>query len=102
MTDKKGAWRGDQSSTTQENEFVRAYGFEEYGKWHLGLDNRHSLHSKSHYKFPFGDFKAIHRCGLLAVKARAHEYGYFEIEAAADQLLVELQSARPRGQKGVD
>jgi len=95
VPDRKGAWRGDKPSTAQENEFIRAHGFNEYGKWHLGIDNRHSAGSKAHYKFPFGDFNSLHRCGLLAVKARAHEYGYGDIEAAADQLLVEIQINRP-------
>jgi hypothetical protein len=50
----------------------------------------------------FGDFSALHRCGLLAVKARAHEYGYAESESAASELVVLIESGRPRGQKRVD
>ncbi len=94
--DKRGAWQGDKPSRARENEFVRESGLEEYGKWHLGIDNRHSAHGKAHYKFPFGDFSALHRCGLLAVKARAHEFGYPDIEVAADQLLAQMQINRPR------
>jgi hypothetical protein len=96
ISDKKGAWRMDKPSPARENDCIRAYGFEEYAKWHLGIDNRHSLHSKSHFKFPFGDFTVVHRCGLLAVKVRAHEYGYAEIEAAADRLLAEIEINRTR------
>jgi hypothetical protein len=96
VADRKGAWRRDRPSSAQENDFIRARGLEEYGKWHLGIDNRHSARTKSYYKFPFGDFNVLHRCGLLAVKARAHEYGYFDIEAAAGQLLAELEFNRPR------
>jgi hypothetical protein len=95
VADKKGAWRADKPSTAQENEFVRHHGFEIYGQWHLGVDSHHTTHSKAHYKFPFGDFNALHRCGLLAVKARAREYGYADIEAAADQLLAEIEINRP-------
>jgi len=86
----------------KKNEFVRLRGFEEYGKWYLGIDGRHKVGSKAHYKFPFGNFKALHRCGLLAVKARAHEYGYADIEAAADELLAELKLTRPGAEKRVD
>jgi hypothetical protein len=96
ILDKKGAWQQDKPSAAQKNEFVRLRGFEEYSKWHLGIDGRHKVASKAHYKFPFGDFKALHRCGLLAVKARAHEYGYADIEAAADQLLAEIKLNAPR------
>jgi len=102
MPDRMGAWGRDRPSTAQENEFVRVRGLEEYGKWHLGIDHRHGNRSKAHYKFPFGDFKVVHRCGLLGVKARAHEYGYVEIETAAAQLLRMLESTSPTRQKGVD
>jgi len=95
ILDGKGAWRSDQPSARQKNEFIRLRGFEEYSKWHLGIDSRHKVNSKAHYKFPFGDFNALHRCGLLAVKARAHEYGYADIEAAADQLLCEIKINLP-------
>jgi len=81
--DKKGAWKRDQPSASQKSESVRVSGLEEYGKWHLGIDERHRVKSKAHYKFPFGDFQTLHRCALLAVKTRAHEYGYSEIELAA-------------------
>ena len=40
----------------------------------LGIDSRHSALSKAHYKFPFGNFDVLHRCGLLAVKERAREF----------------------------
>ena len=100
--DRKGAWTRDQPSISQKSEFLRVYGSEEYGKWHLGIDNRHRVSSKAHYKFPFGDFRTLHRSGLLAVKARAHEHDYFEIENAAAELLRLLDSFSPRGQKRVD
>jgi len=100
--DQKRAWKRDQPSIAQENDFIRAYGLEEYSKWHLGIDNGHHSGSKAHYKFPLGDFNAVHRCGLLAVKARAHEYGYTEIEAAAVRLVETLESISPGRQKHVD
>ncbi len=102
VADRKGSWQQDKPSRSKENEFIRNRGIEEYGKWHLGIDNRYSPRSKAHYKFPFGDFGAVHRCGLLAVEARAKQYGYRDIEAAAIQLLTDLESARPRAQKHVD
>ena len=102
ILDQKGNWTHDHPSTTRNNEFTRAQGLEEYGKWHLGIDSRHQSGSKAHCRFPFGDFNLVHRCGLLAVKARAHEYGYAEIETAAAQLLEMLESTGPSRQKRVD
>jgi hypothetical protein len=102
VDDRKGAWAARQPSRTAQNEFIRAHGFAEYAKWHLAIDTRHGKETKARYKFPFGDFRALHRCGLLAVKARAHEYGHAEIESAASELLVLIELARPRGQKRVD
>jgi hypothetical protein len=86
IADGKGAWSKDHPSTDQENEFIRRYGFAQYAKWHLGIDRRFPENSKRRYKFPYGDFKSVHRCGLLAVKARARQYGYAEIENAAAEL----------------
>ncbi len=83
IADGKGAWHEDRPSVDEENEFIRLHGFAEYAKWHLGIDYRYPENTKSRYKFPYGDFNNVHRCGLLAVKARAHQYGYTEIENAA-------------------
>ena len=96
VVDHKGAWQNDQLSVERKNDFIRAHGFPEYSKWHLGIDKRHKPGSKAGYKFPFGDFTNVHRCGLLAVKARARQYGYADIEAAAEQLLAEIEITHPR------
>jgi hypothetical protein len=86
IKDHKGAWTEHRPSAAEENEFIRAHGFREYAKWHLGIDHRFPENSKRRYKFPYGNFKDTHRCGLLAVKARARQHGYLEIENAATKL----------------
>jgi hypothetical protein len=93
IADKKGAWSSDHPRRSQENDFVRGHGFAEYAKWHLGVDDRHPPDSKARYKFPFGDFQNVRRCGLLAVKSRAREFGYYEIEAAAAKLLAMIDQS---------
>ena len=98
IADRKGAWREHKPSPDMENEFIRAHNFAEYAKWHLGVDERYAVNTKGRYKFPYGDFKNVHRCGLLAVKSRAREHGYNEIEDAATKLLQMIESARPRRQ----
>jgi hypothetical protein len=96
VNDVKGRWWVDKPSTDRENAFLREYGFAEYTKWHLGIDDRHPENTKARYKFPYGDFKNVHRCGLIAVKSRALEYGYSEIAAAADKLMAEIETRNPR------
>ena len=86
IADGKGAWTQHRPSADEENEFIRLHGFGEYAKWHLGIDSRFAENTKRRYKFPYGDFKNVHRCGLLAAKARARQYGYTEIENAATEL----------------
>jgi hypothetical protein len=86
IADGKGAWSGHRPSANEENEFIRLHGFGEYAKWHLGIDDHYPGNTKQRYKFPYGDFKNVHRCGLLAAKARARQYGYTEIENAAAKL----------------
>jgi len=86
IADGKGSWRAHKPSPDVENEFIRAHGFAEYAKWYLGVDERYAVNTKRRYKFPYGDFKNAHRCGLLAVKARARQYGYADSENAAAAL----------------
>ena len=105
IADHKGAWTEHRSSAAEENEFIRLHGFGAYGNWHLGIDNRFPENTKRRYKFPYGNFKDAHRCGLLAVKARARQYGYVEIEKAAtklERLIERSKSALPTRQKSVD
>jgi HAMP domain-containing protein len=99
VIDGKGAWREDQPSTEAENEFIRLHGFGEYAKWHLGIDDRFSENTKRRYKFPYGDFKNLHRCGLFAAQSRARQYKYSEIENAATQLRAMIGSTQKRNAK---
>jgi hypothetical protein len=96
IADGKGEWSEHRSPTDDENEFIRVHGFSEYAKWHLGIDDRYSENTKRRYKFPYGDFKNVHRCGVLAAQARAGEYRYSEIENAAAQLRVMIEATRNR------
>jgi len=103
VVDKRNAWADHRPGAAEENEFIRTHDFAEYAKWHLGIDETHAGGTKGRYKFPFGDFKNVHRCGLLAVKSRAHQFGYADIEKAAIRLIEivdskeEIQSRRARG-----
>ncbi len=94
IVDKRNAWSEHQPSAEEENEFIRQHGFEEYAKWHLGIDERHAEDTKARYKFPYGDFKNVHRSALLAAKGRARQHSYSDIENAAVQLLEMIHSEK--------
>ncbi len=86
VQDERDAWSEHQPSTQQENEFIHAHGFEEYGKWHLGIDDEAGEDTKQRYKFPYGDFEKVHRCAVLSAESRAGQYKHFDIERAAAHL----------------
>jgi len=86
VLDERDAWSEHQPSAQQENEFIRDHGFDEYGKWHLGIDDEEPEQTKGRYKFPYGDFERVHRCGVLAAESRAGQYKYHDIENAAAHL----------------
>jgi hypothetical protein len=71
--------------------------FPEYAKWHLGIEERHGEKTKARYRFPFGDFKNVHRSALLAIRNRARQYGYLDIENAAAQLQRKLEARSKSG-----
>ncbi len=87
-------WSEHQPSTRQENEFIAEHGIGEYRKWHLGIDDEEPADRKARYKFPYGDFAKIHRCGVLAAEVRAGQYKYDDIEQAAAHLHGMLDALR--------
>ena len=86
VVDKRDDWSEHQPSAPEENEFIRLHGFDEYGKWHLGVDDEEHEETKGRYKFPYGDFKNVHRCAVLSAESRAGQYKYNDIESAAAHL----------------
>src|SRR5258707_15440451 len=86
VLDERDAWSEHQPSTEEENEFIRLHGFDEYGKWYLGIDDEEKEDTKARYKFPYGDFKKVHRCAVLSAESRAGQYKHFDIENAVAHL----------------
>jgi hypothetical protein len=56
-------------------------------EWHLGLTEGAADETKARYAFVYGDFRRIHRTGLIACHYRAAEWRHKEIELAAHELL---------------
>jgi hypothetical protein len=92
--DDRDAWSEHQPSAHEENEFIRQHGIGEYAKWHLGIDDDEAEDRKGRYKFPYGDFKKVHRCGVLAAESRAGQYKYLDIEVAAAHLHGMMEAKR--------
>src|SRR4051812_47800355 len=76
-------WSEHQPSTVQENKFIEEHGFGEYQRWYMGVDEEQDEDNKGRYKFPYGDFENVHRCGVIAAEVRAAQRKYGDIELAA-------------------
>jgi hypothetical protein len=97
VLDERDAWSEHQPSAEQENEFIRLHGFDEYGKWFLGIDDEEGEQTKGRYKFPYGDFEKVHRCAVLAAESRAGQYKYLDIESAAAHLHGMIEQMKAQG-----
>jgi hypothetical protein len=86
VRDDRDMWSEHQPTAEEENRFIEQHGYSEYGKWHLGIDTKAREDTKEHYKFPYGDFENVHRCGVISAEARAGQRKYADIEAAAAHL----------------
>ena len=83
-------WGEVQPRADDENAFLETHPWDEYALWHLGLTEGAADGTKARYAFVFGDFRRIHRTGIIAVHYRAAEFRHKEIELAAHRLLQEL------------
>ena len=81
------SWGEANPSADEENAFLEAHSWAEYGEWHLGIDETAAEETKNRYGFPYGDFRRVHRSGLITAKQRAAQNDYADIEQAADVLL---------------
>lgn len=86
VKDERDAWSEHRPSAQEENDFIERHGFEEYAQWHLGIDNEENEHTKKRYRFPYGDFKKVHRCAVLSAESRSGQYKYYDIEKAVAHL----------------
>jgi hypothetical protein len=93
--DERDDWSEHQPSAEEENAFIAQHGWTEYGRWHLGSDDEEDRETKAHWKFPYGDFAKLHRCGVLAAESRAGQYKYDDIEQAAHRLHEKMSAASP-------
>ena len=80
-------WGEVQPRADDENAFLSSHSWDEYAEWHLGLTEGATDETKARYAFGYGDFRRLHRSGLIACHYRAAEWRHKEIELAAHDLL---------------
>ena len=80
-------WGEVQPRADDENAFLKSHDWDEYGEWFLGLTEGATDETKGRYAFVYGDFRRLHRTGIIAVHFRAAEWRHKEIELAAHDLL---------------
>jgi hypothetical protein len=85
-------WGTAQPNADDQNNFLARHDWEDYANWHLGLTAGRNDGTKSRYAFVFGDFRRIHRSGLIACVYRASEWRHKKVELAAHDLLQRLDA----------
>jgi len=96
VVDERDAWSEHRPPAQQEKEFIQRYGFADYGKWYLGVNDEKGEQTKGHYEFPYGDFQNVHRCGVITAESRAGQYKHYDIENAAAHLHGMIDAAHER------
>ena len=85
-------WGDVQPGAEQQNAFLKSHSWDEYAEWHLGLTEGATDETKARYAFVYGDFRRIHRVGLIACVYRAAEWRHKAVELAAHELLQRLDA----------
>ena len=90
----RSEWGRVQPSAKDGNAFLARHSWEEYSAWHLALTEGATDGTKARYAFVYGDFRRVHRMGIIACHYRAAEWGHKDVELAAHDLLHLLDATR--------
>ena len=94
-------WGEVQPSAAAQNAYLKRHGWDAFGAWYLGLTDGATEETKGRHAFVFGDFRRIHRSGLIACQYRAAEWRHKAIELAAHELLQALDRKAGIGADGI-
>jgi hypothetical protein len=72
----RSVWNEVQPSASAENAFLESHSWDDYSAWYLGLTEGAADETKASYAFVYGDFRRLHRMGLIACHYRAAEWGH--------------------------
>jgi hypothetical protein len=90
----RSTWGDVQPRAADQDRYLASHSWDDYAGWHLGLTEGASDETKGRYAFVFGDFRRLHRTGLIACHYRAAEWEHKDIELAAHELLQVLDEKR--------
>jgi hypothetical protein len=76
-------WAMSNPSADGENRHLKSHGWDAYAQLHLGLTDGAAEETKARYAFVYGDFRRIHRAGLVACVYRAAAWRHKDVELAA-------------------
>ena len=83
-------WGESQPDAETQNAYLEKHSWADYGGWHLGLTEGANDETKARHAFGYGDFRRVHRSGLIACVYRAAEWRHKKVELAAHELLQRL------------
>ncbi|MEV6283893.1 hypothetical protein [Kribbella sp. NPDC051770] len=90
--DERDDWSEHAPTADQENTYLDKHGWQDYSQWYLGLETDMDEETKGRYKFPYGDFRRLHRCGVISAESRAAQNDYDDVAKALKTLLELLDS----------
>jgi len=70
----RSRWGEVQPSAADSTRYLKTHSWDDYGAWHLGLTDGAGEETKRRYAFVLGDFRRLHRMGILACHYRAAEW----------------------------
>jgi hypothetical protein len=63
-------WGESQPKADDENAYLAKHDWDAYAAWHLGLTDGATDETKGRYAFVVGDFRRVHRSGVIACHFR--------------------------------
>lgn len=90
----RSEWGDVQPTADDENDYLESHDWKGYAEWHLGLTVGANDETKARYGFGYGDFRRVHRMGLIACRYRAAQWSHKAVELAAHDLLQHLDDLR--------
>lgn len=85
-------WGEVQPDAEAQNRYLERHSWDDYAAWHLGLTDGANDETKARHAFVYGDFRRVHRSGLIACVYRASEWRHKAVELAAHDLLQHLDA----------
>lgn len=84
--DERDDWSEHAPTAAEQNAYLDKHGWRDYGLWFLGIDTEMDEETKGHYEFPYGDFRRVHRCGVISAESRAAQYDHPDIQHALEEI----------------